>query len=60
MIARQGLWRGLDPVEHQTLVWVAWLKKVRLLSAIGYLPPAVYEEQFAAAPVSTALVPAHT
>jgi putative transposase len=23
VIARQGLWRGLDPVEYQTLVWVA-------------------------------------
>jgi hypothetical protein len=47
-------------VEYQTLVWVAWFNQVRLLSTIGYLPPAVYEEQFAATPVGTALVPAHT
>ena len=60
VIARQGPWRGLDPVEYQTLVWVAWFNQVRLLSTIGYLPPAVFEEQFAAAPVGTALVPAHT
>jgi putative transposase len=59
-IARQGPWRGLDPVEYQTLVWVAWFNQVRLLSTIGYLPPAFYEEQFAAAPACTALVPAHT
>jgi transposase InsO family protein len=60
VIARQGPWRGLDPVEYQTLVWVAWFNQVRLLSTIGYLPPAVFEEQFAAAPAGTALVPAHT
>jgi putative transposase len=60
VIARQGPWRGLDPVEYQTLVWVAWFNQVRLLSTIGYLPPAVYEAQFAAAPAGTALVPAHT
>jgi transposase InsO family protein len=47
-------------VEYQTLVWVAWFNQVRLLSTIGYLPPAVYEAQFAAAPAGTALVPAHT
>jgi putative transposase len=60
VIALHGPWRGLDPVEYQTLVWVAWFNQVRLLSTIGYLPPAVYEEQFAAAPVGTALVSAHT
>jgi putative transposase len=47
-------------VEYQTLVWVAWFNQVRLLSTIGYLSPAVYEEQFAAAPAGTSLVPAHT
>jgi hypothetical protein len=47
-------------VEYQTLVWVAWFNQVRLLSTIGCLPPAVFEEQFAAVPVGTALVPAHT
>ena len=60
VIARQGPSRGLDPVEYQTLVLVAWFNQVWLLSTIGYLPPAVFEEQFAAAPVGTALVPAHT
>jgi putative transposase len=60
VIARQGPWRGLDPVEYQTLVWVAWMNQVRLLSTIGYISPAVHEEQFAAAPAGTALVPAHT
>ncbi len=58
--ARQGPWRGLDPVEYQTLVWVAWFNQGRLLSATGYLPPAVYEVQFTASPVGDALVPAHT
>jgi putative transposase len=60
VIARQGPRRGLDPVEYQTLVWVAWFNQVRLLSTIGFLPRAVYEEQFAAAPAGTVLVLAHT
>ncbi len=60
VIARQGLWRGLDPVEHQTLVWVAWFNQVRLLSTIGYLPGVVCEAQYAATPAGAALVPAHT
>ncbi len=60
VIARQGPWRGLNPVEYLTLVWVAWFNQVRLISTIGYLPPAVLEEQFAAAPAGTTLVPAHT
>ena len=60
VIARQGPWRGLDPVEYQTLVWVTWFNQVRLLSTIGYLPPAVYEEQFAANRAGTVLVSAHT
>ncbi len=60
VIARQGPWCGLDPVEYQTLVLVAWFNQVRLLSTIGYLPPAVYEEQFAANPAGTVLVPAQT
>ncbi len=44
--ARKGPWRGLGTVEHQTLVWVPWFNKVWLLSTIGYLPPAAYEELF--------------
>jgi putative transposase len=60
VIARQWPWRGLAPVEYQTLVWVAWFNQVRLISTIGYLPPAVYEAQFAANPAGTELEPAHT
>jgi putative transposase len=59
VIAGEGPWRGLDPVEYQTLVWVAWFYQARLLSTIGYFPPAVYEEQSATAPAGTALMPAH-
>jgi putative transposase len=59
VIARQGPWHGLDPVECLTLVWVAWFNHARLLSTNGYLPPAVYEAQFAASPAVPALVLAH-
>ncbi len=41
VISRQGPWGRLDPVDYQTLVWVAWFDQVRLLSTIGYLPRAV-------------------
>ncbi len=60
VMVRQGPWRGLDPVEYQTLVWVAWFNQVRLLFILGYLLPAAYEAQFAATPAGTPVVPAHT
>jgi hypothetical protein len=56
----QGPWRGLAPVEVQTLVWVSSPNQVRLLSIIGYLLPAVDDEQFELVPPCTALMPGHT
>ncbi len=58
--ARKSPRRGLDPVEYQTLVWVAWFDQVRLLSTHGYLPPSVYEEQLATTPAGTAPMPVRT
>ena len=59
-IARQGTRHGLNPLEYQTLGWVAGFNQVRLLSNIGIHPPAAYGEQTIATPDGTALVPAHT
>lgn len=46
LIHRRGPWRGFDDVEFATLEWVAWFNQQRLCAPLGYLPPAVYEEQF--------------
>jgi transposase InsO family protein len=46
LIHRRGPWRGFDDVEYATLEWVAWFNQQRLLEPLGYLPPAMFEEQF--------------
>ena len=40
---RRGPRRGLDDLEYGTLGWVDWYNRRRLLSTIGYVPPAEYE-----------------
>ncbi len=46
MVHREGPWRGAEDVEYATLDWVHWFNTHRLHSAIGYLPPIEYEEQY--------------
>ena len=46
MIHRRGPSKGFDDVEYATLEWVAWFNQQRPLEPLGYLPPAVFEEQF--------------
>jgi transposase InsO family protein len=43
---RQGPWRNMQDLEMATLGWVDWFKNRRLLGPIGYIPPAVAEENF--------------
>src|SRR5690625_1287992 len=43
VIGRQGPWRTASQVEYATLVWVDWFNHRRLLSSIGYVPPAELE-----------------
>ena len=55
VIWHAGPWKGLDDVEFATLEWVWWYNNHRLMEALGSLPPAEYEMQFAlaqAAPVA--------
>ena len=44
----QGPWRTVDDVELATLSWVHWYNAERLHEYLGYVPPAEFEEAFAA------------
>lgn len=46
VIYRKGPWRGRDDVEYATLNWVDWFNNRRLLSSIGWVPPAEHEESY--------------
>ena len=40
LIRRLGPWAGKSSLEYETLKWVDWYNHRRLLSSIGYRPPA--------------------
>jgi len=46
VIYKDGPWKGLEQVELTTLDWVDWFNNKRLLSSIGDIPPAEYEENY--------------
>ena len=46
MIHHRGPWKTKAAVEMATLEWVAWFKNQRLLSSIGYIPPAEAEMNY--------------
>ena len=46
VIRRRSSWRNLEEVEWATLEWVDWFNNRRLLSSIGYLPPAQVEANY--------------
>jgi len=46
VIHKDGPWKGLDQVELATLDWVDWFNNKRLLSSVGDIPPAEYEENY--------------
>ncbi len=45
-VRRDGPFRTVDDLELTTLSWVHWFNEHRLHSALGYLPPAEYEEHY--------------
>ncbi len=45
-IYHEGPWKGIDHVEYQTLEWVDWFNKVRLLEPIGDIPPIEFENLY--------------
>ena len=46
VICRRGPWRHLEAVEFATLEWVDWFNHRRLLTPIGNVPPAEFEQQY--------------
>ena len=46
VIHRRGPWKGFEDVEYATLEWVSWFNQQRLMEPLGYVPPAVFEEQY--------------
>lgn len=46
LIHRRGPWKTRESVELATLEWVAWFNQKRLLSSIGYIPPAEAEANY--------------
>jgi len=46
VIHRRGPWRTPSEVEYATLEWVDWFNNRRLLSSIGYVPPAEFEHAY--------------
>ena len=46
IIRRCGPWRNIDQVEKAVLEWVDWFNNRRLLSTIGYRPPAEVEAEY--------------
>lgn len=56
VIRRRSSWRNLEEVEWATLEWVDWFNNRRILSPIGYLPPAEAEANYYATTGSTTKV----
>jgi transposase InsO family protein len=46
VIRKRSSWKGIEDVEYATLEWVDWFNKRRLLSSIGNIPPAEFEEAY--------------
>ncbi len=46
VIHRKGPWRNGDAVEFETMDWVGWFNKVRLLESIGWIPPVEFEAAY--------------
>jgi len=43
LVRRRGPWRGIEDLELATLEWVDWFNNRRLMSTLGYVPPAEHE-----------------
>lgn len=46
VIRRQGPWKNMEAVELATADWVEWFNNRRLLTSIGDIPPAEFEQTY--------------
>ncbi|MEM6372558.1 MAG: integrase core domain-containing protein, partial [Pseudomonadota bacterium] len=46
VINRLGPWKSKDQVEWETLQWVDWFNKERLLGSLSYITPIKAEERY--------------
>lgn len=46
LIEHQGPWRDYDEVERAVFQWTAWYNGERLHSALGYVPPDEFEQDY--------------
>jgi transposase InsO family protein len=58
LIHRRSPWKSREAVEMATLEWVSWFNHRRLLSSIGYVPPAEAEAAYYQKQQSEQAVPA--
>lgn len=58
LIHRRSPWKSREAVEMATLEWVSWFNHRRLLSSIGYVPPAEAEAAYYQKRQSEQAVPA--
>jgi putative transposase len=54
LIRRRGPWRDVDAVELATLEWVHWFNTARIHTSLGDVPPAEFEDNWAATATATA------
>jgi transposase InsO family protein len=46
LIEMQGPWRDCEQVERAIFQWATWYNEERLHSALNYVPPAEYEQDY--------------
>ncbi|WP_329171338.1 integrase core domain-containing protein [Streptomyces sp. NBC_01477] len=46
LIEMQGPWKDIDQVERTIFQWITWYNEERLHSALDYVPPAEYEQDY--------------
>ncbi|WP_443053960.1 integrase core domain-containing protein [Streptomyces sp. IBSBF 2435] len=46
LIGMQGPWKDVEQAERAIFQWITWYNEERLHSALGYVPPAEYEQDY--------------
>lgn len=46
LIRKKGPWKNLEQVEFETLLWVDWFNKKRIMEKLEYMTPDEYEKSY--------------